>query len=224
MSLSSHVPFCIEISCMEGGPRKPDRQVWEERYATRRGGADTSEALHHPAVDVPSEFLVAHAELMRGRVLDVAAGGGRNALYLARRGCIVEAFDISFAGLRLACAAAKAEGLHVLTVQADLEEFPLPSERYDAAINIRYLQRSLFVPLQRAVRPGGFILFETFLVDQQVFCHPRNPDFLLQRGELRAAFSGCDILVYEEGLFQSAVSRPAYLARMLARRRAPHVA
>jgi SAM-dependent methyltransferase len=203
---------------MSEASRKPDRQVWEERYNSRCGGADTSGTFHHPAEDAPSEFLVAHAELMHGRVLDVAAGAGRNALFLARRGCVVEAFDISLAGLRLARTSAQAQRLHVLTVQADLEELPLPTDRYDAAINIRYLQRSLFAPLQRAVRHGGLILFETFLVDQREFCHPRNPDFLLERGELRAAFSSCDILVYEEGLFQSAVSRPAYLARMLARR------
>ncbi len=205
---------------MGAGPPKTDRQVWEERYAARRGGAGTGSTLHELAEDVPSEFLVAHAELLHGRVLDVAAGAGRNALFLARRGCIVEAFDISFAGLRLACAAAKSEGLQLLPVQADLETFPLPTDRYDAALNIRYLQRSLFVPLQRAVRPGGLILFETFLVDQREFCHPRNPAFLLQRGELRVAFSDCEILAYEEGLFRSAVGRPAYLARMLARRRA----
>jgi tellurite methyltransferase len=161
--------------------------------------------------------LIAHAELIHGRVLDVAAGAGRNALYLARRGNIVEAFDIALTGLRIARAAAAAEGLAVHAVQADLESFPLPRDRYDAAINIRYLQRSLFAPLQCAVKPGGVIVFETFLVDQQAFRHPSNPAFLLQHGELRAAFARCEILVYEEGLFPDP-TEPAYLARMIARR------
>ena len=114
--------------------------------------------------------------------------------------------------------AARAEGLDLRVVQADLESFPLPRSCYDVVITIRYLQRSLFEPMQQAVKPGGVILFETFLIDQQAVGHPRNPAFLLQHGELRAAFSSCDILTYEEGLFHSA-SQSAYLARMVARRR-----
>lgn len=179
-----------------------DRKRWEDRYTT--AGASR---------DGPSDFLAAHAALLHGRVLDVAAGAGRNALFLARRGLRVDAIDIALAGLRIAQTAARAEGLDLRAVQADLESFPLPHACYDAAINIRYLQRSLFEPLQQAVKPGGIILFETFLIDQQTLGHPRHPAFLLQHGELRAAFSRCDILVYEEGLFDA-----AYLARMVARR------
>jgi len=183
-----------------------ERARWEERYSTGDAG-------HDP----PSEFLVAHAALLHGRALDIAAGAGRNALFLTRRGLRVDAIDHALAGLRRAQAAARSEHLDLRTVQADLETFPLPHDCYDVAINIRYLQRSLFGPLQRAVKPNGIILCETFLIDQQTFGHPRNPAFLLQRGELQAAFSPCEILVYEEGLFDSG-SQQAYLARMLARR------
>src|SRR5262249_8560744 len=58
---------------------------------------------------------------------------------------------------------------------------------------------------------------ETFLIDQRTIGHPRNPDFLLQHGELRAAFAPWELLLYEEGLFPT--PNPAYLARMIARRR-----
>jgi tellurite methyltransferase len=183
-----------------------DRQRWEARYAADSCGTQRA----------PSEFLLAHADLIHGRVLDLAAGSGRNALFLARRGNVVDAIDISFAGLRQARAAAAAAGVALRAVQADLESFPLPAARYDAAINIRYLQRALFAPLKRTVRPGGIILFETFLIDQQVFGHPRNPAHMLQPGELRRAFADCVILVYSEGLVEGA-GGPAYLARLLAR-------
>jgi tellurite methyltransferase len=184
-----------------------DRERWEARY-----DGDISEPK-----GTPSEFLVAHAHLLRGRVLDVAAGAGRNALFLARRGLSVDAVDIAFAGLHRLRRAAVAEGLCVRAVQADLDTFPLPDAQFDAIINIRYLQRALFAPMQRAVKPGGLILFETFLIDQQTIGHPQHPEFLLQRGELRVAFRACELLEYDEGLFRSS-GAPAFLARMLARR------
>ena len=183
-----------------------DRSRWEDRYRSGR----------RSATEVPSEFLRAHAGLLSGRVLDVAAGAGRNALFLARRGLVVEALDISLTGLRLAREAARAEGLTLLAAQVDLESFPLPRRRYDAIINIRYLQRSLFTPFRLAIKPGGIILFETFLIDQQTLSEHRTAAYLLQRGELRAAFSDCAILVYEEGLYETS-SGPSYLARMIAR-------
>jgi len=181
-----------------------DRRRWEERYA----------AGTHTGMEQPAEFLATHAELIRGRVLDIAAGAGRNALFLARRGCRVDAIEIAFAGLRILQTAARTEGLDVRPVQADLESFPLPPGVYDAVINIRYLQRALFGELQRALKPGGLIVFETFLVDQRTIGHPTNPAHLLERGELRAAFSRCEMLIYEEGRFEH-----TYLARMIARRR-----
>jgi len=184
-----------------------DRERWEARY-----GRDTFEPER-----TPSEFLVAHAHLLHGRVLDVAAGSGRNALFLARCGLSVDAIDIAFAGLQRLRRTARAEGLSVRAVQADLDALPLPLERFDAIVNIRYLQRSLFGPMQRAVKPGGLIVFETFLIDQQTIGHPQHPEFLLQRGELRSAFRAFDLLEYEEGLFTSTGTR-AFLARMLARR------
>jgi len=185
-----------------------DRTRWDARYA-----ADCTHA------EGPSEFLVAHATLIHGRVLDVAAGSGRNALFLARRGNTVDAIDISLNGLRRLQAAACADRLAIRPLQADLTEFPLPRDCYDAVLNIRYLQRSLFEPLQRAVKPGGIIVFETFLIDQRQLGHPSNPAHLLAHGELRRAFAGCDILVYEEGLFPNP-TQPAYLGRLLARRAA----
>jgi tellurite methyltransferase len=184
--------------------RASDRGRWERRYAARAAQPDVLEAA--------SPFLMEHADQLGEHVLDVAAGAGRNAVFLARRGHRVEAIDISFTALHALRQRAAAEHLSVRVIQADLQMFPLPVARYDAVIDVRYLQRSLFAPMQAALKPGGLILFETFLIDQQAIGHPHNPDFLLRRGELRTGFSHCDILVYEEGLFGG-----AYLARLLAK-------
>lgn len=189
---------------------RDDRLRWEARY--REGAAALAAAA-------PSPFLAAHAHLLRGRVLDVAAGAGRNALFLARRGCLVHAVDIAFAGLEAAASVARRDGLPLHCLQADLESLPLPDDHYDAVVNIRFLHRPLLPLLRRTVRPGGIVVFETFLADQAAAGHPRNPAFLLERGELARAFAGFTFLVLEEGRCDDA-SGPAWLGRAVARR--PH--
>lgn len=186
---------------------RDDRQRWEERH----GEADAAPAM------APSAFVVRHAALVRGRVLDIACGSGRNAIFLARRGCAVVGVDLALAALRHLQRTACRERLLVHPVQADLECHCLPAARFDAVINIRYLQRSLFGQLEHTLKPGGVLLFETFLVDQLQRGHPRNPAYLLRRGELAQAFPGLERLEYEEGLLAHE-SGSDYLARLLARK------
>ncbi|HSP98784.1 MAG TPA: methyltransferase domain-containing protein [Candidatus Dormibacteraeota bacterium] len=185
-----------------------ERAKWETRYTNRAG----------TAIDPPSSFLTEHRALLpAGRALDVASGDGRNALWLAREGFAVDAIDRAHAGLARMAAIARCEGLVVRGVQADLEHFALPSARYAVVVNSRYLQRSLFDGLRRAVQPGGVIVFETFLREQARLGHPRNPAFLLEPGELRAEFAAFEPLVDEEGCFERDGGR-VYLARLIARR------
>jgi SAM-dependent methyltransferase len=186
---------------------REDRTHWEQRY-----GSKTSRTL--PA---PSDFVVQHQGLIRGRVLDIACGDGRNAVFLARRGHVVDGIDIALAGLLRAREIARGEGLQLHLLQADLDQFALPVARYGAVIHVRYLQRSLFPQIERALEPGGILLFESFLIDQMHFGHPRNPDFLLRRGELRASFAALEEIEYEEGLLRRE-SGEAYMARLVARK------
>ncbi len=184
-----------------------DHSRWEDRY--RRD---------HDTLPPPSAFLRGHIDALPvGRALDVACGGGRHAIFLARRGFAVDTIDVAYAGLVQVQRIARAERLPITLVQADLETFPLARGRYSLVVNSRYLQRSLWPGLKTALRPGGVLLFETFLIDQQTIGHPKNPAFLLAPNELRRAFADFEILHYEEGLARDD-GDPAYLARLLARR------
>jgi SAM-dependent methyltransferase len=185
-----------------------ERTRWDERY--RSGAAHASPE--------PSGFLRSRLDdLPPGRALDVACGDGRNALLLAELGLTVHGLDISREGLARAKSALRARGHRGEFVQCDLETYPLPPAHYDVVLNIRYLQRSLLPALKRTLRASGVIVFETFLLEQAATGHPKNPDFLLRRGELAEAFSDLDILVYEEGRVATE-GDAAHLARMLARR------
>ncbi|MBI4518841.1 MAG: class I SAM-dependent methyltransferase [Deltaproteobacteria bacterium] len=187
---------------------RADRDRWEHRYGSR--------GRH--AADPPSQFLQTFRHLIApGPVLDAAAGDGRNSLYLARHGHPVDAIDISFTGLQYLTAVARAEHLPVRALQADLEEFPLPRDHYAAAVNIRYLQRTLFDALKRAVRPGGIVICETFLIEQRLIGHPTNPEHLLRHGELLSYFEDFEVLAAQEGRLETEVG-PTYLGRLVARR------
>jgi 2-polyprenyl-3-methyl-5-hydroxy-6-metoxy-1,4-benzoquinol methylase len=185
-----------------------ERDLWEKRYEARTSSPPASHSL----------FLQREcARLPVGRALDVACGDGRNALYLAQQHFAVDGIDIALAGLMRARHEAQRRGLSARFIQADLDAFALPARRYDVVMNVRYLNRRLLPSLKNAVRAGGMIVFETFLREQADIGHPRNPDFLLERGELERLFQDFNVLAYEEGLFQTEKDR-AFLARLLAQR------
>lgn len=184
------------------------RGHWEKRYA------DGSRPLGRPSQFVLSFLPPAGAG---ARALDIAAGDGRNAVTLAQRGYAVTAVDFAGSALMRLRDESRRRGLHIDLIQADLETYPLPRDRFDVVIVTFYLQRDLFVPIQASVRAGGLVIVETFLADQRAIGHPRNPAFLLERGELRARFADFEIVACEEGLFDTG-SEQAYLARLAAKR------
>jgi len=171
----------------------------------------------------PSPFLVAEASLLpdRGRALDVACGAGRNALFLAERGLRVVGVDISPVGLALARRAALARGLPVALAALDLERARLPEASFDAITCIHYLERSLFGELERALRPRGVLVYETFTRDQLAFpeAHPRRPEFLLAPQELLRAFPRLEVLRYAEREERACDGRRSVLAQLVAWRR-----
>lgn len=83
--------------------------------------ADNRQALGAPSPEIVRFFE--HTPLTGGRVLDVGCGQGRDALLIARRGHAVVGVDISPNGIRDLTAAAKAEGLDVDGVVADINAY-----------------------------------------------------------------------------------------------------
>ncbi len=154
--------------------------------------------------------------LAAGAALDLGCGTGRNALYLAGLGYEVTAVDWSQAALDILEARGRDGELPVSRVpkveegkqpvrpgiyllQADLERFTLPTNCFQLILCIRYLQRSLFPQIERALCPGGMLLFETYTQAQADSSGgPRDPRYLLQVGELRTAFPGMTVLFYRE--------------------------
>ena len=126
-------------------------------------------------------------------VLDVAAGNGRHARFFADRGHPVTAVDRDVSGL------AAAHNIEVIA--ADLEDgspWPLPGCLFGAVVVTNYLHRPLFPHLFAALQPGGVLLYETFMIGNERFGKPSNPDFLLKDGELLELVRGkFSVVAYE---------------------------
>ena len=128
------------------------RPDWDERYAA-------SELVWSAE---PNRFVAeACADLSPGRALDVAAGEGRNAIWLAQRGWTVTAGDFSQVGLdkgrRLAEHAGVADRVAWLLADATRTEWP---DDHDLVV-VAYLQlveaerREAVLRAFAALQPGG---------------------------------------------------------------------
>ena len=167
---------------------KSDREHWDSAHADARSGGPS----------VPAAFLAEHVGLLRvGRTLDLACGRGRNARLLAERGHRVVAVDVS----REALTGLRAPS--ITRVQMDLDAAAFRAGALDGIVCVSFLDRRLFASFSTWLRPGGSLLFDTFLVDQAELGHPRNPDFLLRRNELLERLAPrFRVLRYREGIVE----------------------
>jgi len=172
-----------------------DQARWDKQHAEARG-PDT------PASFLRQVFETDVWQLPRGRALDIACGQGRNSLYLAEGGFEVVPMDISTVALDEARKRAELKQLRIDWRHTDLEAVRLDEAAYDLIVNFNYLQRSLIPQIKRAVKHGGYIIFETYLIDQMAIGHPKNPDYLLRHNELLEHFREFRILGYREGKFK----------------------
>lgn len=143
-------------------------------------------------------------EGLEGPVLDLACGQGQNGLYLAELGLPVVLADKSRVALEAAQAEAAQRGLAVTLWEVDLESggCVLPEEHYRGILVFHYLHRPLIPCIRQAVRRGGVLLYETFTVAQREFGRPRNPDFLLNPGELAGWFRDWHVIHHFEGYLE----------------------
>jgi SAM-dependent methyltransferase len=146
----------------------------------------------------PSPWVVRWAPLITGGpVLDVASGAGRHARHLASRGLEVIAVDRDdqvIPGARF--------------VKADLEDgslWPFAGQRFGAVVVTNYLHRPLLPLLGQALAEGGVLIYETFMVGNERYGKPSNPNFLLRPGELLEAYGALTVVAFEQGTTGKAV-------------------
>jgi SAM-dependent methyltransferase len=187
----------------------PPRDDWENRHRGREAGGEPE-----PFVKEMLPWLAP-----AGIAIDVAAGRGRHSVTLADHGLRVVAVDYSHAAIAALAKLVERPRGAIWPTLADLDTFPIKSESADLIVNVNYLDRGLFPKFTQALKPGGMLLVDTFLIDQAALGHPRNPRFLLDHYELLALLEGLEILCYREGLAVYPDQTKAWRASALARRK-----
>ncbi len=106
-----------------------------------------------------------------GNVLCIAEGEGRNAVYLAKQGFSVTAWDYAQSGLDKTKTLAEEHGVHVETALRDLEDVEWGTEQWDAIVHIfghvpePILQRT-FKGVNQALKVGGYYVSEMYTKEQ----------------------------------------------------------
>ena len=155
----------------------------------------------------PNDFLVEQSRRIPagGRVLCLAEGEGRNAVYLAGQGFRVLAVDGSKVGLEKAKKLASDRGVEIETVLADLSEFDFEREAYDAVVSIwchlpPALRTTIHARSIEALKTGGVLILEAYRPKQLEYKTggPPVPELMMTREILAQDFTALTSLVLEE--------------------------
>jgi SAM-dependent methyltransferase len=172
-------------------PTLPPQERWDRRYR--------DDPAHYPTDADPHSFLLERADDLptAGAALDIASGLGRNAIWLARRGLRVTAVDISAVACDILRRRADDLDLSIDVQRLDLEHDPLPLGPFDLIVVTLYLERPLAPQIERALAPGGLLLFSTML-EGGTGPDPVHKEFVLQRGELPQLFPNLEVVHFRE--------------------------
>lgn len=169
--------------------------MWDERYADKDYVYGTE----------PNAFLAEHVGLLKGPVLSLAEGEGRNAVFMAGRGLDVLGVDGSAVGLEKAQNLARNRGVALRTEQVDLATYEPPVQAFGAVVSIfahlpSPLRKRLHELVEQSLVPGGIFLLEGYSKNQihRDTGGPGNLEMLLAREDIEREFPGCEVLLSQE--------------------------
>lgn len=136
--------------------------MWDERYSVKEYVYGTK----------PNEFLEANASsIPKGKVLSLAEGEGRNAVFLAKQGYSVTAVDASLVGLEKAKKLADDNGVSVEFIHADLRDYDFGKNQWDGIVSIfcpipSSFRKQLYKKLESGLKKNGVFLLEAYTPEQ----------------------------------------------------------
>ncbi|MCF7991948.1 MAG: class I SAM-dependent methyltransferase [Thiohalocapsa sp.] len=183
------------------------RRRWDERYRGATAAPEPAAVLRHWAHLLPST----------GSALDLACGLGGNALWLAKRGLEVCAWDLSSVAIGQLRTTANRLELPVAAEVRDVTIRPPEPQSFDLICVAHFLDRDLVPNIAAALKPGGLLFYQTFTREAASDRGPSNPAFRLAPNELLTLFGDLIVRSYrEEGRLADPASGLGDLAMMLA--------
>lgn len=136
--------------------------MWDERYSADEYAYGTN----------PNDFLKQNMRVIpQGKVLSLAEGEGRNAVFLAKQGYSVTAVDASLIGIDKARRLARKNKVDVEFVHADLVEYDVGDSHWDGIISIfcplpQVLRQHVHRNVVRGLKQNGVFLLEAYTPEQ----------------------------------------------------------
>ena len=180
---------------------------WNERYAEK----EFAYGIH------PNQFLADSILKLpkHGKILFPAEGEGRNAVFAAKNGFEVAAFDLSIEGKKKADELAKDNNVQIDYRVGVLENLNFEPNSFDGVVFIyahfpNAIRKALHQQILRLVKPNGIIIFEAFSKEQLDYPSggPKDVAMLFSEEEVKEEFENVDfdfikteIIELNEGAF-----------------------
>lgn len=176
------------------------RNFWDERYAEPAYTYGTA----------PNSYFKAKLDALPnpGRLLLLAEGEGRNAVYAAQKGWEVTAIDFSETGRKKALELAKKAGVHLEYQIANIQQYDIVKNGPWDAIGLIYahlppeLREHTHRKCIKALKKGGHLILEAFNRRQlsRLSGGPKDIDLLYSKILLEEDFDGLEILEAQESV------------------------
>ena len=166
------------------------REKWNQRYGTTEYayGKQPNDYLKSVSYKIPS-----------GKVLCLAEGEGRNAVYLAEQGYQVTALDYSSRAIEKAEQLARQREVAIHAICADLEQFDFTQTQWQAIISVfahlpPYIRKKVHSAVSKSLAPRGIFILEAYAPDQLKFNSggPPNPELLMNLNEIKDELTGLE--------------------------------
>jgi SAM-dependent methyltransferase len=176
-----------------------DLNFWNERYSQESFAYGKE----------PNTFLVSKISCLKpqSKVLCLAEGEGRNAVFLSEHNHRVTAVDYSEIGLQKLMGYATQKGLHIDSICMDLNNYKIEEGKWDAIVCIfghflPDLRSKVFRQVYKGLTRGGVFLLEAYHKDQLNFRTggPQDPGLLYDVEDLKFDLSEFDVISIERSI------------------------